>query len=67
MLNLSRIIPIIPCFDYLIPKLLNGADMSDEPQDANNEDKLVDAISAVAIVVIPVIAVIYWLSGMPTS
>jgi hypothetical protein len=41
--------------------------MSDELQDANNEDKLVDAISAVAVVVIPVIAVIYWLSGMPTS
>lgn len=67
MLNLSRIISIIPCLVNFIPKQLTGADMSDEPQETNNEDNLVDAISAVAVVVIPVIAVIYWLSGMPTS
>jgi hypothetical protein len=32
-----------------------------------NEDAFVDAVSAVAVVVIPVIFVVYWLSGLPTS
>lgn len=41
--------------------------MSDEIQDdGNNEDGLADAVSAVLVVVIPVIAVVYWLSGMPS-
>ena len=33
----------------------------------SSEDRLVDAVCTVLIVVIPVIAVIYWLSGMPAS
>ena len=36
-------------------------------EEKTNEDGFADALSAVLIVVIPVIAVIYWLSGMPTS
>ncbi len=48
--------------------------MSDETADNSVEDNggsagsdaMVDALSAVAVVVIPVLAVIYWLSGMPT-
>ncbi len=38
--------------------------MSDEQQ--SNENSVADAVSAVLIVVIPVIAIVYWLSGMPT-
>ena len=41
--------------------------MSDETQDSGNEDGFADAISAVAIVVLPVMAIVYWLSGLPTS
>jgi hypothetical protein len=41
--------------------------MSDESTQPENEDGLADAFAAVAIVVIPVLAIIYWLSGMPTS
>ena len=40
--------------------------MSEEnhPQE---EDGAVDAMAAIAMVVIPVVAVVYWLSGLPTS
>ena len=41
--------------------------MSEEKQDQVNEDSFADAISAVAVVVIPVVAIVYWLSGLPTS
>ena len=41
--------------------------MSEENQDRVNEDSFADAISAVAVVVIPVVAIVYWLSGLPTS
>ena len=40
--------------------------MADEERKANG-DAMVDAISAVLIVVIPVVGIIYWLSGLPTS
>ena len=33
----------------------------------NNENSTADALSAVAIIAIPWVAVIYWLSGLPTS
>lgn len=32
-----------------------------------NSDSIVDSISAVLIILIPVAAIIYWLSGLPTS
>ena len=35
--------------------------------EADNEDSAADAISAVAMIVIPWVAVIYWLSGLPVS
>lgn len=41
--------------------------MSDNEQatgDNSTEDNFVDAVSAVAIVLIPVVTIIYWLSGM---
>ena len=41
--------------------------MSDESTKPENEDGFADAFSAVAVVVLPAMAVIYWLSGMPTS
>lgn len=41
--------------------------MSDESTNSENENAFADAFSAVAIVVLPAIAIIYWLSGMPTS
>ncbi len=41
--------------------------MSEESTKSENENGLVDAFSAVAIVVIPVVTIVYWLSGMPTS
>ena len=41
--------------------------MSEESQTPENEDAFADAVSAVLIVVIPVMAVVYWLSGLPTS
>jgi hypothetical protein len=41
--------------------------MSEEMQENGNEDGVADAVSAVLIVVIPVLAVIYWLSGLPSS
>lgn len=40
--------------------------MSDENQDYD-EDAMTDAVSAIVLVLIPVITIIYWLSGMPTS
>ena len=44
-----------------------GGFMSEENQDQVNEDSFADAFSAVAVVVIPVVAIVYWLSGLPTS
>lgn len=41
--------------------------MSEESQDQGSEDSYADAVSAVAVVVIPVVAIVYWLSGLPTS
>lgn len=41
--------------------------MSDESTKPENEDGFADALSAVALVVLPVVAIVYWLSGMPTS
>jgi|TARA_B110000977_G_scaffold97659_1_gene128577 hypothetical protein len=41
--------------------------MSDESTKPENEDGFSDALAAVALVVLPVIAIVYWLSGMPTS
>ena len=38
-----------------------------ENSGSDDNDALVDAVCAVAIVVIPVLAVVYWLSGLPTS
>ena len=39
--------------------------MSDNEQiEDTNDDALADVLSAVAMVVIPVMAVVYWLSGM---
>lgn len=32
-----------------------------------NEDGFADALSAVLIIVIPAMGVVYWLSGLPTS
>ena len=40
--------------------------MSEENHDYD-EDAFTDAVSAVLIVVIPVITVVYWLSTLPTS
>lgn len=41
--------------------------MSDETENSNHEDAFADAISALAVVVLPVVTIIYWLSGLPTS
>lgn len=43
--------------------------MSDESQEepSTNEDGFVDVLSVVLIIVIPVVAVVYWLSGLPSS
>ena len=41
--------------------------MSDESTQPENDDGFAAASAAVAIVVLPVLAIIYWLSGMPTS
>ena len=41
--------------------------MSDETNDNRNENAFSDAVAAILVVVIPVIAVIYWLSGLPVS
>jgi len=38
-----------------------------QEQESPNEDGFVDVISVVLIIVIPVIAVVYWLSGLPSS
>ena len=40
--------------------------MSEENQQ-QDVDGVTDSMAAVAVVVIPVIAVVYWLSGLPTS
>ncbi len=37
---------------------------SQQPQEAN-EDAMADVLSALACVLIPVITIVYWLSGMP--
>lgn len=41
--------------------------MTDENNTQANEDSFADAMAAILVVVIPVIAVVYWLSGLPTS
>jgi len=41
--------------------------MNDEAENSQEEDGGADALSAVVLIVIPVLAVIYWLSGMPVS
>ena len=41
--------------------------MSQENEVEQDENGMTDALSAVAIILIPVISIIYWLSGMPTS
>lgn len=41
--------------------------MSDDSTKPENDDSFSDATAAVAVVVIPVLAVVYWLLGMPTS
>ena len=41
--------------------------MSEENNEAVNEDGTTDAVSTVLIILIPVMAVIYWLSSMPSS
>lgn len=33
----------------------------------HNEDAFADAVSAILAVVIPVVGIVYWLSGLPTS
>ena len=42
--------------------------MSDQEQatGSGSNNSGLDAISAIALVVIPVIAIVFWLSGMPT-
>lgn len=41
--------------------------MSNETENNQNEDAFADALSAVLVVVIPVVTIIFWLSGLPTS
>jgi len=41
--------------------------MSDESTKPENDDGFADAFAAVAVVALPVLAIIYWLSGTPTS
>ena len=41
--------------------------MTDESTKPENENGFSDAFAAVALVVLPVVAILYWLSGMPTS
>ena len=38
-------------------------DLLEEP----DNDSLVDMLSAIALVLIPVIGIVFWLSGLPTS
>ncbi len=40
--------------------------MTEEDQH-HEEDAIADSTAAIALVIIPVVAVIYWLSGLPTS
>jgi len=41
--------------------------MTDESTKPENGNGFSDAFAAVALVVLPVVAILYWLSGMPTS
>ncbi len=41
--------------------------MSEEIENTENEDSFADAVSAILVIVIPVCAVVFWLSGLPTS
>ena len=41
--------------------------MTDESTKPENENGFPDAFAAVVLVVLPVVAILYWLSGMPTS
>ena len=38
-----------------------------EKKQHDEEDAVADSVAAIALVIIPVVAVIYWLSGLPTS
>jgi hypothetical protein len=50
-----------------ISNRVKGSTMSQENEVEQDENGMTDALSAVAIILIPVISIIYWLSGMPTS
>jgi hypothetical protein len=41
--------------------------MTEESTKPENENGFADAVAAVSLVVLPVVAIVYWLSGMPTS
>jgi hypothetical protein len=41
--------------------------MTEESTKRENENGFPDAFAAVVLVVLPVVAILYWLSGMPTS
>ena len=55
--------------------LSNNSEFSQKKENEMNEkegldknpDSVADSISAVLIILIPVVAIIYWLSGLPTS
>jgi hypothetical protein len=51
----------------VLSKTLSKHEVSmDQQSEQKNSDATADALSAVAIVLIPVVGVIYWLSGMPS-
>ena len=41
--------------------------MEQKEDEEKNSDSIADSISAILIILIPVVAIIYWLSGLPTS
>lgn len=47
--------------------MIRAVPMSDDTTGEADENSVVDAISAVAVILIPVVGIIYWLSGLPTS
>tara|TARA_Y100001978_G_scaffold119613_1_gene106583 strand:- start:196 stop:429 length:234 start_codon:yes stop_codon:yes gene_type:complete len=42
-------------------------EMEQKEDEEKNSDSIADSISAILIILIPVVAIIYWLSGLPTS
>ena len=50
-----------------IKNLSEDNEMGQREDMEKNSDSIVDSISAVLIILIPVAAIIYWLSGLPTS